>query len=82
MSGPPPRTPPLRPPPRTPPPSRSQARVSKPRRIVILTGAGISAESGLGTFRDAGGLWSRHDWRDLATPEGFARDPKRRRSRS
>jgi NAD-dependent deacetylase len=43
--------------------------------IVILTGAGISAESGLGTFRDAGGLWSRYDWRDLATPEGFARDP-------
>jgi NAD-dependent deacetylase len=43
--------------------------------IVILTGAGISAESGLGTFRDVGGLWSRYDWRDLATPEGFARDP-------
>lgn len=43
--------------------------------LVILTGAGISAESGLGTFRDAGGIWSRHDWRDLATPEGFARDP-------
>ena len=44
--------------------------------IVILTGAGISAESGLGTFRDVGGLWSRYDWRDLATPEGFARDPR------
>jgi NAD-dependent deacetylase len=44
--------------------------------IVILTGAGISAESGLGTFRDIGGLWSRYDWRDLATPEGFARDPE------
>ncbi|SPH18622.1 NAD-dependent protein deacylase [Defluviimonas aquaemixtae] len=43
--------------------------------IVILTGAGISAESGLGTFRDVGGLWSRYDWRDLATPEGFERDP-------
>lgn len=43
--------------------------------IVILTGAGISAESGLGTFRDVGGLWSRYDWRNLATPEGFARDP-------
>lgn len=49
--------------------------MSKPRAIVILTGAGISAESGLGTFRDPGGLWSRYDWRDLATPEGFARDP-------
>lgn len=49
--------------------------MSKPRHIVILTGAGISAESGLGTFRDVGGLWSRYDWRDLATPEGYARDP-------
>ena len=46
-------------------------------RIVILTGAGISAESGLSTFRDKGGLWSRVDWRDVATPEGFARDPGR-----
>ncbi|WP_114965473.1 NAD-dependent deacylase [Alkalilacustris brevis] len=43
--------------------------------IVILTGAGISAESGLGTFRDAGGLWSQYDLEDVATPEGFARDP-------
>ena len=43
--------------------------------IVILTGAGISAESGLSTFRDPGGLWTRVDWRDVATPEGFARDP-------
>ena len=45
-------------------------------RIVILTGAGISAESGLGTFRDKDGLWTRYDIRDVATPEGFARDPK------
>jgi NAD-dependent deacetylase len=44
-------------------------------KIVILTGAGISAESGLGTFRDAGGLWSEYDLSDVATPEGFARDP-------
>lgn len=44
-------------------------------KIVILTGAGISAESGLGTFRDAGGLWSQHRIEDVATPEGFARDP-------
>lgn len=43
--------------------------------IVILTGAGISAESGLGTFRDAGGLWTRYPLEDVATPEGFARDP-------
>jgi NAD-dependent deacetylase len=44
-------------------------------KIVILTGAGISAESGLGTFRDAGGLWAKHRIEDVATPEGFARDP-------
>lgn len=44
-------------------------------KIVILTGAGISAESGLGTFRDEGGLWSQHRIEDVATPEGFARDP-------
>jgi len=44
-------------------------------RIVILTGAGISAESGLGTFRDEGGLWAQHSIDDVATPEGFARDP-------
>lgn len=44
-------------------------------KIVILTGAGISAESGLGTFRDEGGLWSRYPIEDVATPEGFARDP-------
>ena len=44
-------------------------------KIVILTGAGISAESGLGTFRDAGGLWEQHRIEDVATPEGFARDP-------
>lgn len=44
-------------------------------KIVILTGAGISAESGLGTFRDEGGLWSQHRIEDVATPEGFVRDP-------
>ncbi len=44
-------------------------------KIVILTGAGLSAESGLGTFRDAGGLWQQHRIEDVATPEGFARDP-------
>lgn len=42
---------------------------------VILTGAGISAESGVDTFRDAGGIWSKVDYRDVATPEGFARNP-------
>ncbi len=45
-------------------------------KIVILTGAGISAESGLGTFRDEGGLWSQHRIEDVATPQGFARDPE------
>ena len=45
-------------------------------KIVILTGAGISAESGLGTFRDEGGLWSQHRIEDVATPEGFARNPR------
>lgn len=44
-------------------------------KIVILTGAGISAESGLGTFRDAQGLWAQHRIEDVATPAGFARNP-------
>ncbi|MDX8351119.1 NAD-dependent deacylase [Cognatiyoonia sp. IB215182] len=44
-------------------------------RIAILTGAGISAESGLGTFRDKDGLWTRYDLEEVATPEGFARNP-------
>jgi NAD-dependent deacetylase len=44
-------------------------------KIVILTGAGISAESGLSTFRDSGGLWAQHRIEDVATPEGFARNP-------
>jgi len=44
-------------------------------QITILTGAGISAESGLGTFRDREGLWSQVNLEDVATPEGFARDP-------
>ena len=47
-----------------------------PESIVILTGAGISAESGIDTFRDAGGLWENHSIDDVATPEGFARDPE------
>lgn len=43
--------------------------------IVILTGAGISAESGLGTFRDQDGLWTRYNIEDVATPEAYARNP-------
>ncbi len=46
------------------------------RRIVALTGAGISAESGIPTFRGAGGLWREFRAEDLATPHAFARDPK------
>ncbi len=46
-------------------------------RILVLTGAGVSAESGLGTFRDAGGVWTKHNPLELATPEAFARDPDR-----
>ncbi len=47
------------------------------RGIVILTGAGISQESGLSTFRDADGIWARVRLEDVATPEAFARDPAR-----
>ncbi len=47
------------------------------RRIVILTGAGVSKESGLDTFRDPDGIWSRVRIEDVATPEAFARDPDR-----
>ena len=50
--------------------------MSQIRNIVILTGAGISAESGIDTFRSAGGLWEQHRVEDVATPEGFARDPE------
>ncbi|MGL4835210.1 MAG: Sir2 family NAD-dependent protein deacetylase, partial [Shewanella sp.] len=44
------------------------------QHIVVLTGAGISAESGLRTFRDQDGLWEEHHIEDVATPEGYARD--------
>ena len=44
-------------------------------KIVILTGAGISAESGVATFRDPDGVWSKFNLEDVATPQGFARDP-------
>ncbi|MGZ6253518.1 MAG: NAD-dependent deacylase [Candidatus Binataceae bacterium] len=50
---------------------------SKGGRIVILTGAGISKESGLDTFRDKDGIWGQVRWQDVATPEAFARDPER-----
>lgn len=44
-------------------------------RVLVLTGAGISAESGVPTFRDSNGLWEQHRFEDVASPEGFARDP-------
>ncbi|HRI59130.1 MAG TPA: NAD-dependent deacylase [Saprospiraceae bacterium] len=46
------------------------------KKIVVLTGAGISAESGIKTFRDSDGLWENHRIEDVATPEGWAKDPK------
>ena len=45
------------------------------KRLVILTGAGMSAESGISTFRDAGGLWDRYPVEQVATPEGWAANP-------
>ena len=49
--------------------------MSRYPRIVILTGAGMSAESGISTFRDKDGIWAKVDYREVATPEGFARNP-------
>ena len=49
--------------------------ISSFKRIVVLTGAGISAESGISTFRDSGGLWENHRIEDVATPEAFLADP-------
>ncbi|MES2855381.1 MAG: Sir2 family NAD-dependent protein deacetylase, partial [Bdellovibrionota bacterium] len=47
----------------------------KRKSLVVLTGAGISAESGIKTFRDSGGLWENHRIEDVASPEGFYRNP-------
>ncbi len=46
------------------------------QKIAVLTGAGISAESGLSTFRDSGGLWEGHNVMDVATPEGWHKNKK------
>jgi NAD-dependent deacetylase len=51
-------------------------RLRTAQRVMVLTGSGISAESGLPTFRGVGGLWHDHRVEDLASPEGFARDPR------
>ena len=46
------------------------------KRLVVLTGAGMSAESGISTFRDSDGLWEKYRVEDVATPEGFQKDPE------
>lgn len=45
------------------------------KKVTVLTGAGVSAESGINTFRDAGGLWEGHDVMEVASPQGFYRNP-------
>ncbi|AKT38144.1 SIR2 family NAD-dependent protein deacylase [Chondromyces crocatus] len=52
-----------------------QDKLRQARKITVLTGAGVSAESGVPTFRDAGGLWRRYKATDLASPEAWQRDP-------
>lgn len=49
--------------------------MSRAEKIVILTGAGISADSGVSTFRDPDGVWAKFDYNEVATPEGFAKNP-------
>ena len=46
------------------------------KNLVVLSGAGMSAESGISTFRDAGGLWDQYPVEQVATPEGYARNPE------
>jgi NAD-dependent deacetylase len=55
---------------------KATAYLKSAKAICVLTGAGISAESGIKTFRDAGGLWEDHPIEKVATPEGFAEDPR------
>src|ERR1700752_4678966 len=54
---------------------RAGGLLRRARCVAVLTGAGVSAESGLATFRGAGGLWEGHRVEDVATPEAFRRDP-------
>ncbi|MBV8368414.1 MAG: NAD-dependent deacylase [Candidatus Eremiobacteraeota bacterium] len=56
-------------------PDDLRARLGAARSVCVLTGSGISAESGLPTFRGVGGLWRTHRVEELASPQGFARDP-------
>ncbi len=55
---------------------RAREAVRRAARVVVLTGAGVSAESGVPTFRGPGGLWRSYRPEDLATPEAFSRDPR------
>jgi NAD-dependent deacetylase len=55
---------------------RARKILSDSRKIAVLSGAGVSAESGIPTFRDAAGMWKNYRAEDLASPEGFARDPR------
>lgn len=54
---------------------KTRVKLSPDSKVVVLTGAGISAESGLKTFRDNNGLWENHRVEDVATPEAFDKDP-------
>jgi NAD-dependent deacetylase len=54
----------------------ARSLILEARSVAVLTGAGISAESGVPTFRGSAGLWKQFRPEDLATPEAFARDPK------
>jgi NAD-dependent deacetylase len=56
--------------------AEARAWVAAARRVVVLAGAGLSAESGIPTFRGAGGLWRNFRPEELATPQAFARDPR------
>src|SRR5271155_704055 len=51
-------------------------RLADHERVFVLTGAGISAESGIRTFRDAGGLWEKYRFEEVASPEGWAAHPQ------
>ena len=55
--------------------NETKPKLMSRKKLIVLTGAGISAESGLKTFRDADGLWEGHSIYDVATPEAFARNP-------
>lgn len=53
-----------------------QSKLARARAVTVLTGAGISADSGVPTFRRTDGLWRKYRAEDLATPEAFARNPR------